>query len=174
MTETARNSDLVDMGKENVHFYQDFHHKILESIPLSMMHKFLNWSLQFMIVGWTAGRQHGHWGSTMGIEFCCYISFSLSSFYWLSWCSDSTPNVTSLHTDYSSTCYTFCIYTYFRFQVFFYCSRLLHVLPFTLPHAFTFLSMCSDSVHDLFWVTMTSYIFMFYLHYAPDLSWCSI
>ena len=77
-------------------------------------------------------------------------------------------------TDYSSTCYTFCIYTYFRFQVFFYCSQLLHALLFTLPHAFTFLSMCSDSVHNLFQVTMTFYIFMTYLHYAPNLSRRSI
>ena len=36
--------------------------------------------------------------------------------------------------------------------------------------AFTFLSMCSDSVHNLFRVTMTFYIFMTYLHYAPNLS----
>ena len=49
----------------------------------------------------------------------CYISFSLSSFYQLSWCSDSAPDATSLLTDYSSTCYTFHIYTYFWFQVFF-------------------------------------------------------
>ena len=104
----------------------------------------------------------------------CYIWFSLSPFYWLSQHSDSAPNVTSLRTDYSSTCYTFCIYTYFQFQVFFYCSQLLHVLLFTLPHAFTFLSMCSDSVHDLFRVTMTFHIFMTYLRYAPNLSWHSI
>ena len=52
-------------------------------------------------------------------ELFCYISFSLSSFYQLSRRSDSAPNVTSLLTDYSSTCYTFCIYTYFQFQVFF-------------------------------------------------------
>ena len=49
----------------------------------------------------------------------CYISFSLSSFYRLSQRSDSAPDTTSLLTDYSSTCYTFRIYTYFRFQVFF-------------------------------------------------------
>ena len=85
-----------------------------------------------------------------GKSASCYISFLLSSFYRLSQCSDSAPDVTSLHTDYSSTCYTFHIFTYFQFQVFFYCSQLLHVLLFTLPHAFTFLSMCSDSVHELF------------------------
>ena len=53
------------------------------------------------------------------VDAVCYISFSLSSFYWLSRCSDSAPDITSLHTNYSSTCYTFCIYPYFRFQVFF-------------------------------------------------------
>ena len=53
--------------------------------------------------------------------FChkCYTSFSLSSFYRLSRRSDSAPDATSFLTDYSSTCYTFRIYTYFRFQVFF-------------------------------------------------------
>ena len=56
-----------------------------------------------------------HWQ----VHAACYMSFSLSSFYWLSWRSNSTPNVTSLLTDYSSTCYTFRIYTYFQFQVFF-------------------------------------------------------
>ena len=55
----------------------------------------------------------------MYIKHDCHISFSLSSFYRLSQCSDSAPDVTSLLTDYSSTCYTFHIYTYFRFQVFF-------------------------------------------------------
>ena len=39
----------------------------------------------------------------------CYISFSLSSF-------TDYPDVTSLLTDYSSTCYTFHIYTYFWFS----------------------------------------------------------
>ena len=108
------------------------------------------------------------------IDGVCYVSFSLSSFYRLSRRSDSAPDATSFLTDYSSTCYIFRIYTYFRFQVFFLMFRLLHVLPFTLPHAFTFLSTCSGSVHDFFQVTMTFYIFMFYLRYAPDSSRRSI
>ena len=54
-----------------------------------------------------------------GMHENCYISFSLSSFYQLSRRSDSAPDATSFLTDYSSTCYTFRIYTYFRFQVFF-------------------------------------------------------
>ena len=90
----------------------------------------------------------------------CYISFFVRFFLPIiptfqvhSW------HLPSLPTYYSSTCYTFCIYTYFQFQVFFYCSRLLHALPITIPHAFTFLSMCFDSVHNLFQVTMTLYIF---------------
>ena len=49
----------------------------------------------------------------------CYISFLLSSFYRLSRHSNSAPDATSFLTDYSSTCYTFHIYTYFQFQVFF-------------------------------------------------------
>ena len=62
------------------------------------------------------------WGNvkcTDRVGGVCYISFSLSSFYQLSQHSDSTPDVTSLCTNYSSTCYTFRIYTYFQFQVFF-------------------------------------------------------
>ena len=69
---------------------------------------------------------------------------------------------------YTSTCYTFHIYTYFWFQVFFYCSQLLHALPFTLPHAFTFLSMCSDSVHNLFWVTIFLWLIFVMLLTYPD------
>ena len=73
----------------------------------------------------------------------------LSSFYRLSQHSDSAPNLTSLHTDYSSTCYTFRIYTYFRFQVFFYCSQLLHALLFTLPHASLFFP-CAQTLFTTF------------------------
>ena len=47
-----------------------------------------------------------------------YIIF-IQFFYQLSWRSNSAPNVTSFLADYSSTCYTSRIYTYFRFQVFF-------------------------------------------------------
>ena len=64
-----------------------------------------------------SGLPHFLWEEAM--QHTCYISFLLSSFYRLSRHSDSTPNVTSLRTNYSSTCYTFCIYTYFWFQVFF-------------------------------------------------------
>ena len=47
-----------------------------------------------------------------------YIIF-VKFFYRLSRRSDSTPDVTSFLADYSSTCYTSRIYTYFQFQVFF-------------------------------------------------------
>ena len=79
----------------------------------------------------------------------CYISFLLSSFYRLSQRSDSAPDVTSLLTDYFSTCYTFCIYTYFRFQVFFLMFltfTCVPVHPSTCFHfSFHMLWLCSQS-----------------------------
>ena len=116
--------------------------------------------------GWTHQVCLG-WGIPWGSHWLLYIIFIkfflpiIPMFRFRSW------RLPSLCTDYSSTCYTFCIYTYFWLQVFFYCSQLLHALLFTLPHAFTFLSMCSDSVHKLFQVTMTFYIFMFILVILP-------
>ena len=99
------------------------------------------------------------WMSNTPNELLLYIIFikffspiSLT-FRFRSWC------LPSLCTHYSSTCYIFHIYTYFWFQVFFYCSWLLHALPFTLPHALIFISICFNSVHNLFQVTMTFYIF---------------
>ena len=53
-----------------------------------------------------------------GMGMLLYIIF-VKFFYQLSWHSNSAPDITSLLTDYSSTCYTFCIYTYFQLQVFF-------------------------------------------------------
>ena len=57
-----------------------------------------------------------------------YIIF-VKFFYRLSWRSNSAPNITSFPADYSSTCYTSCIYTYFRFQVFFLMSLTFTCAP---------------------------------------------
>ena len=94
----------------------------------------------------------------LGFNLCvCYISFSLSSFYRLSRHSDSTPDTTSLLTDYSSTCYTFHIYTYFRFQVFFsnvpnfyMCSHSpFHMLSLFFPCALTLFTTFSKLLWHL-------------------------
>ena len=87
------------------------------------------------------------WVEVSCFQRSCYISFSLSSFYRLSWRSDSAPNITSFLADYSSTCYTSRIYTYFQFQVFFLMSPTFTcapVHPSTCFHfSFHMLWLCS-------------------------------
>ena len=68
----------------------------------------------------------------------------------------SAPDATSFLTDYSSTCYTFRIYTYFRFQVFFLMFLIFTcapVHPSTCFHfSFHMLWLCSrpfPSYHDI-------------------------
>ena len=84
-----------------------------------------------------------------GVLIDCYISFLLSSFYWLSWHSDSAPDVTSLCTDYSSTCYTFILISGFKcFSIvpnFYMHSRLpFHMLSPFLPCAQTLFMTFSE------------------------------
>ena len=100
---------------------------------------------------------------TLGIISCCYISFSLSSFYRLSQHSDSAPDVTSFLADYSSTCYTSHIYTYFWFQVFFsnvpdfyMCSRS----PF---HMFSLFFPCALMLFTTFSELLWHFIFLCFI-----------
>ena len=82
-------------------------------------------------------------------------------------------------------------FTFTSYWLFFHMLHVLHLYLFPVSSifllfliftcapnypstCFTFLSMCFDSVHNLFQVTMILYIFMIYPCYIPDLSWCSI
>ena len=91
------------------------------------------------------------------------VIFLISSFYQLSQCSDSAPDVTSLCTNYSSTCYTFCIYTYFPFKVFlmfptFTCAP---IYPSTCFHfSFHVLWLCSRPFLS-YYDTLYFYVFKY-------------
>ena len=94
--------------------------------------------------------------------FQCYISFSLSSYYQLSQCSNSTPDVTSLCTDYSSTCAFILISSFKCFSIvpdFYMHSHLpFHMLSLFFPCALTLFTTFSKLLwHFIFlWLTFTT------------------